>query len=48
MPCPKSENGFRIPDSLPAEDTKHGTKIIQRRSIVAPSAELLYTYSEAM
>ena len=42
------ENTFRIPGSLAADDTKHGTKIIQRRSIVAACAELLDTNSEAM
>lgn len=42
------ENTLRIPGSLAADDTRHGTKIIQRRSIVAPCAELLDTNSEAM
>jgi hypothetical protein len=40
------ENTLRIPGSLAADDTKHRTKIIQRRSIVAACAELLDTNSE--
>lgn len=42
------ENTFRIPGGLAADDTKHGTKIIERRSIVPACAELLDTNSEAM
>ena len=42
------QSAFSIPGSLTAEDTKPRTKIFQRRSICAPSAELLDSNSEAM
>jgi hypothetical protein len=42
------QNSFSIPGSLAAEDAKPRTKIFQRRSICAPSAELLDSNSEAV